>query len=147
VVRSTATALVLEAPRTLVAREFDLPEVGDDDGVLRVEARGLCGTDHEQFTGELHPGYPFVPGHETVGIVEAIGPRAADRWRVSVGDRVAVEVFLSWYSRERVAAPTPRRTAPRSTCSRRAATRSPISPARSAAAFRTGDRGPKVGAA
>ncbi len=93
--RSLVNALVLEAPRTLVAREFDLPEVGDDDGVLRVEACGLCGTDHEQFTGELHPGYAFVPGHETVGIVEAIGQRAADRWQVSVGDRVAVEVFLS----------------------------------------------------
>src|SRR3954471_9500590 len=88
-----ATAMVLEAPRRLVRRELPLPEIGDDDALLRVEACGLCGTDHEQYTGELHGGYAFVPGHETVGVLEAIGPRAAERWGVSSGDRIAVEVF------------------------------------------------------
>jgi alcohol dehydrogenase len=92
---NTARALVLEAPRTLVARDFALPEVRDDDALLRVEACGLCGTDHEEYTGQLFPGYAFVPGHESVGIVEAIGPDAARRWKVQQGDRVAVEVFLS----------------------------------------------------
>ena len=74
---------------------FGLPEIGDNDALLRVEACGLCGTDHEQFTGELFPGYPFVPGHESVGVIERIGARAAQRWGVEVGTRVAVEVFLS----------------------------------------------------
>ncbi len=40
-------------------------------------------------------GLPFVPGHETVGTLEAIGSRAAERFAVSIGDRVAVEVFQS----------------------------------------------------
>jgi alcohol dehydrogenase len=88
-------ALVLEAPRELCERELALPEIGDDDGLLRVEACGLCGTDHELFTGAIAPGFGFVPGHEAVGIVEAIGKRASERWGVAVGDRVAVEVFLS----------------------------------------------------
>jgi alcohol dehydrogenase len=92
---SLARALVLESPRHLVARDLPLPEIGDDDGLLRLEACGLCGTDHEEFTGELFPGYPFVPGHESVGIIEQVGSRAAARWGVQVGDRVAVEVFLS----------------------------------------------------
>ena len=76
-------------------RAFELPEIGDDDGLLRVEACGLCGTDHEQYTGELHLGHPFIPGHETVGVIEAVGAKAAERWHVAPGDRVAVEVFLS----------------------------------------------------
>ncbi|HEX6311717.1 MAG TPA: zinc-binding dehydrogenase [Acidimicrobiia bacterium] len=88
-------ALVLERPRTLVHRELPVPPLGDDDALLRVEACGLCGTDHEQFSGALHPGYPFVPGHETVGTVEEIGSAAARRWHVERGDRVAVEVFQS----------------------------------------------------
>lgn len=91
----TARALVLEAPRSLTARDLPVPEIGDDDGLLRVEACGLCGTDHEQYTGELFPGFAFVPGHETVGVIEAIGPTAEARWGVRAGDRVAVEVFLS----------------------------------------------------
>jgi alcohol dehydrogenase len=91
----TARALVLEEPRRLVARELAVPEVGDDDGLVRVEACGLCGTDHEQYTGALFGGFAFVPGHETVGVIEAVGSRAAERWGVGAGDRVAVEVFQS----------------------------------------------------
>lgn len=90
-----AEALVLEAPRTLVHRELALPEIGEDDGLLRVEACGLCGTDHELFTGTIAPGFGFVPGHEAVGVIEAVGDRAAERWGVREGDRVAVEVFMS----------------------------------------------------
>jgi alcohol dehydrogenase len=92
---SSTRALVLEAPRKLVEREFALPDLDADDGLLRVEACGLCGTDHEQYTGTLPAGFGFVPGHESVGVVEAVGDRAAERWGVSVGDRVAVEVFQS----------------------------------------------------
>jgi alcohol dehydrogenase len=88
-------ALVLDAPRQLRIRELAIPEVGDDDGLLRVEACGLCGTDHEQFTGALAMGRPFVPGHEIVGTIEAAGDRASARWGVGVGDRVAVEPFQS----------------------------------------------------
>jgi alcohol dehydrogenase len=92
---ATARALVLDAPRQLHERELKLPELGAEDALLRVEACGLCGTDHEQFTGELFPGFAFVPGHESVGIIERIGDDAAARWDVRAGDRVAVEVFLS----------------------------------------------------
>lgn len=91
----SAKALVLEAPRRLVPVSFPLPEVSGDDALLRVEACGLCGTDHEQYTGVLPAGFAFVPGHESVGVIERIGKDAARRWGVAEGDRVAVEVFLS----------------------------------------------------
>jgi alcohol dehydrogenase len=88
-------ALVLDGPRRLRRRALAPPEIGSDDGLLRVEACGLCGTDHELFTGAISPGFAFVPGHEAVGVIEAIGDDAAARWGVEKGDRVAVEVFLS----------------------------------------------------
>ncbi len=91
----TARALVLEAPRRLVERAIPLPDIAEDDALLRVEACGLCGTDHEQFTGLLPGPGPFIPGHETVGVIEQIGADAAARWGVAIGDRVAVEVFQS----------------------------------------------------
>lgn len=92
---AVARAQVLEAPRRLVTREYRLPSIGEDDALVRVEACGLCGTDHEQYTGEIFGGFAFVPGHETVGTITSIGARAARRWGVSAGDRVAVEVFQS----------------------------------------------------
>ncbi len=90
-----ATALVLERPRSLVPRSLPVPAIADDDALLRIEACGLCGTDHEQYSGQLHPGHPFIPGHETVGVIERIGPAAERRWGVTQGQRVAVEVFRS----------------------------------------------------
>ena len=89
-----ARAAVLVGPRSLVIRELPLPPIHDDDALLRVEACGLCGTDHEQFTGVLRSDGPFVPGHESVGVIERIGRSAARRWGVAEGDRVVVEVFL-----------------------------------------------------
>jgi len=38
---------------------------------------------------------PVVPGHEPLGVVAKIGDRAAERWGVDVGDRIAVETMLS----------------------------------------------------
>lgn len=90
-----ALAMVLTAPRHIEAQRFELPDIGDDDGLLRVEACGLCGTDHELYTGHIPTRGNVIPGHETVGIVERLGDVAAARWGVSVGDRVAVECFQS----------------------------------------------------
>ena len=92
---TVATALVLDSPRSFARRQFDLPNIGATDGLLRIEACGLCGTDHEQFTGHLPHRHAFIPGHEVVGIIEELGEQAAELWCVSVGQRVAVEVFQS----------------------------------------------------
>jgi alcohol dehydrogenase len=90
-----ASAIVLRAPRQLERVTLPIPATGDDDGVLRIEACGLCGTDHEQYTGDLRASFGFIPGHEIIGVVERAGQRALRRWGVDVGDRVAVEVFMS----------------------------------------------------
>lgn len=89
-----STAAVLVDARTIELDEFPLPPVGDDDGLLRVEATGVCGADYDP----LYLGRPpldrlgaIIPGHEVVGRVEKIGPVAAARWGVSEGDRIAVE--------------------------------------------------------
>jgi alcohol dehydrogenase len=89
------TAMVLAGPRRLERRQLPRPKVGRGHALLRVEACGLCGTDHEQFTGELFGGRPVIPGHEIVGVIDDIGDDAAERWRAAKGDRVAVEVFRS----------------------------------------------------
>jgi threonine dehydrogenase-like Zn-dependent dehydrogenase len=87
----TSRAIVQEAPRQLVMRELPIPEIDDDSALLRVEACGICGSDAEQYAGLLPVTFPLVPGHEPLGTIARIGDRAARRWGVDVGDRVAVE--------------------------------------------------------
>ena len=91
---TTAHAAVLTGPRKLEFQDFPLPEIGADDGLLRVEANGLCGTDYHQYRCEykLDGGkLPIIPGHEPIGWIERIGANAAKRWNLSEGDRVVVK--------------------------------------------------------
>ncbi|MGP4018933.1 zinc-dependent alcohol dehydrogenase [Saccharopolyspora sp. 5N708] len=88
-------AAVQVGPRQIELREFPRPRIGDDDGLLRVEANGICGSDVEMYKGHLRMGqYPVIPGHEPLGIIEEIGETAAKRWGVQPGDRVALEVIV-----------------------------------------------------
>jgi threonine dehydrogenase-like Zn-dependent dehydrogenase len=87
----TSRAIVQEGPRALVARELPLPDIDDDSALVRVEACGICGSDAEQYAGLLPVPFPVIPGHEPLGTIERIGDKAARRWGVDVGDRVAVE--------------------------------------------------------
>jgi threonine dehydrogenase-like Zn-dependent dehydrogenase len=91
----TSRAAVLFGRGELEIQEFPLPDVRDDDGLLRIEATGVCGTDVAAYDGNA-PFYelPCVLGHELVGRVERIGEFAAQRWGVSQGDRVVVEEYL-----------------------------------------------------
>jgi threonine dehydrogenase-like Zn-dependent dehydrogenase len=87
-------AIVQTGPHQLELREIPVPEITDDTALLRVEACGICGTDVEQFAGLIPARFPLIPGHEPVGVIDRIGPRAAERWGVKVGDRVAVENYM-----------------------------------------------------
>ncbi len=88
---STVRAAVLEAPEKLVLREFPVPDIGQDDGLLRIEMAGICGTDVKYYTALEPTPYPIILGHEILGTVERIGSRASARYRVKEGDRVLVE--------------------------------------------------------
>ena len=88
-------AVVLTGPSESEIVEYPLPEPGTDGAVIRVEAAALCGSDVEQFRGEdPRTGTGIVPGHEPLGIIESIAPETAERWGVSVGDRICVEVVV-----------------------------------------------------
>lgn len=96
-------AAVQVGSRKLELREFDLPRIGHDDGLLRVEACGICGSDVEVFNGNLRQddAPASIPGHEFLGVIEELGEGAADRWGVGIGDRVAVEILIPCRSCER----------------------------------------------
>jgi 2-desacetyl-2-hydroxyethyl bacteriochlorophyllide A dehydrogenase len=84
--------------RVVVSREgvtvTDTATPEPDRHEVRVRSRlvGICGSDVHAVAGE-HPfvPLPYLPGHEVVGVVDAVG---ADVDSVRVGDRVIVEPDL-----------------------------------------------------
>jgi propanol-preferring alcohol dehydrogenase len=86
--------MLLDAPgRPLRAADIPLPEPGRGEVRLRVLACAVCRTDLHVVDGELpDPKLPLVPGHEVVGVVEAIGAGVAGLAR---GARAGVP-WLAW---------------------------------------------------
>jgi propanol-preferring alcohol dehydrogenase len=91
-------AMVLRAPQRVEDSPLVLSEVPDpwpEAGQvrLRVRACGVCHTDLHTVEGELQaPRMPLIPGHQIVGVVDAVGPGAP---RFEVGERVGVG-WLAW---------------------------------------------------
>jgi alcohol dehydrogenase, propanol-preferring len=70
-----------------VDREREQPAPGQ--ARIRVEACGICHTDVVAVDGlRPDPTVPVVPGHEIVGVIEALGEGVGRQWQV--GDRVGV---------------------------------------------------------
>ena len=71
--------------------ERELPAPGRHEVRVRVQACGVCHSDSVTVEG-LMPGlvYPRIPGHEVIGVIEALGPDV-DGWEV--GTRVGVGWF------------------------------------------------------
>ena len=82
-------AMVLKKPRMpLVPIERADPLPGEGEIRIRVEACAVCRTDLHVVDGELeHPKLPLVPGHEIVGVIDAVGP-GVDHERL--GHRVGI---------------------------------------------------------
>ena len=68
--------------------EVPRPEPRTGELLLKVRACGVCHTELDEIEGRTPPPrFPVVPGHEVIGVVEAVGP-GADASRI--GQRVGV---------------------------------------------------------
>lgn len=72
---------------------YELPELGPEDIDVKVQYCGICHSDLSMLNNEWHnTEYPFVPGHEIIGEVVAVGALAKG---LQVGDQVGVGWFSS----------------------------------------------------
>jgi len=107
----TATDVKIEAPemtipQTMIAatvvafgkplelREWPVPAPGANEILIKTEACGVCHTDLHAADGDwpLKPAPPFIPGHEAIGIVVAMGDAVTS---VTLGERVGVPWLYS----------------------------------------------------
>jgi D-arabinitol dehydrogenase (NADP+) len=80
-------AVVYDAPRSFAIKEIPDPQPGPDEVRIKVIQVGVCGTDLHIHNGDFNAAFPLIPGHELVGIVEAVGSGVT---RVKVGEQVSV---------------------------------------------------------
>lgn len=79
--------------RPLALAEFPAPAPGPGEIRIQVKACAVCRTDLHVVDGDLcHPKHPVTPGHEIVGIVDAVG---AGVTRFRPGDRAGIP-WLGW---------------------------------------------------
>lgn len=87
----TAIAAVQTGALATEIREFQLPDIPPDGGLLKVELSGICGSDWPDYKKDEGP---RILGHEVVGRIAKIGKIAEKRWGLKEGDRVALEEYL-----------------------------------------------------
>jgi NADPH:quinone reductase len=88
-------AIVVErtgGPEVLELRQPEIPEPGEGQARVSVEAAGVNFIDIYHRTGAYALPLPFTPGGEAAGTVDAVGPGVSD---VQVGERVAYAVTPS----------------------------------------------------
>jgi len=85
--------------------EFELPEIADDEILVKVVSDSICmssykaahlATDHKRVPKDIAT-HPIIIGHETAGVIEKIGPKWKDKY--TVGARFALQPALNYLGR------------------------------------------------
>jgi len=87
-----SSAIVQTGKRKYEQQEFEVPEIGPEEGLLRIEQSGICGSDWSQYK----QGFPFpvIPGNEPVGVLEQVSRpccRAASVHLACAGNTTSAE--------------------------------------------------------
>ena len=87
-------AVVEQFGQPLVLQEWDIPSPGAGQILVKTEACGVCHTDLHAAHGDwpVKPTLPFIPGHEAIGLVAAVGSSVKN---IKEGDRVGVPWLYS----------------------------------------------------
>ncbi|QGR00266.1 alcohol dehydrogenase [Paenibacillus psychroresistens] len=86
-------ALVYEGPKIMNMRELQVPQLLEDEVLIKVEVAGICGSELSGYLGHnslRKP--PLVMGHEFAGSIEKLGVGVK---RIALGDRVTVNPLIT----------------------------------------------------
>lgn len=94
--RGMAKVAVLTAPKKIEIQEVPIPELKDDDILVKVEGAGVCGTDVHEWKGDPFGMCPVILGHEGTGEVIALGKNVKHDTAgkpLKVGDKIVTSVI------------------------------------------------------
>lgn len=87
---STMKAAIVNKPGDLKIEEVNIPEINDDEVLVKVKYTGICGTDWSIFTGKYSADkLPLIPGHEFSGVIVDMGKNVR---KLKIGDRVTADI-------------------------------------------------------
>jgi len=81
-------AVCYHAVQELEIVKIKIPQIDDNQVLIKVTCCGICGTDYHLAEGEFIGKFPLVPGHEIVGTISALGKSVQG---FSVGDRCVAD--------------------------------------------------------
>lgn len=87
----TAKVAMLTSLEKIEIKEYPMPEVGDDDILVRVEGCGICGTDAHEYKRDPFGLIPVALGHEGTGEIVKMGKNVqkdSAGKSVKLGDKV-----------------------------------------------------------
>ena len=86
-------AAVLTEYRKIEWKEVPIPEIGDEEVLVKVGYAGICGSDQHIYSGEFAPrtSLPLIQGHEFSGQVVRVGRRVKN---FKEGDRVVIDPVI-----------------------------------------------------
>lgn len=88
---NTAKVGMLVEKEKIEIKEFKIPEIGDDEILIKVEGCGICGTDVHEFKNDPFGIIPLVLGHEGTGEIIKIGKnikKDSAGKSVGIGDKI-----------------------------------------------------------
>ena len=88
---NTAKVGMMTAKERIEIKEFNIPEISDDEMLVKVEGCGICGTDVHEYKNDPFELIPVVLGHEGTGEIIKIGKnikRDSAGKSLKVGDKI-----------------------------------------------------------
>lgn len=88
---TTAKIAVLTGEKKIEIRELPIPEIGDDEILVKVEGCGICGTDVHEYKGDPFGYIPVQLGHEGTGTVVKLGRNVTSDYSgkpLAAGDKI-----------------------------------------------------------
>ena len=87
----TAKVAMLTGLEKVEIKEYPMPEVGDDDILVKVEGCGICGTDAHEYKRDPFGLIPVALGHEGTGEIVKMGKNVKKDSAgkdVKIGDKI-----------------------------------------------------------
>jgi L-iditol 2-dehydrogenase len=86
-------AAVFEKPGTITVKQVPVPEITENEVLIKVKYTGICGTDWSIYNGWYSADkLPMIAGHEFSGVVEKVGNNAKG---LNAGDKVTADINMA----------------------------------------------------